>query len=54
MGYLSSLLTFIFIFVDVVFYMTKGEPLAPSLFIFGDSIVDVGNNNYIHASVKAS
>ncbi|KEH29406.1 GDSL-like lipase/acylhydrolase [Medicago truncatula] len=54
MGYLSSLLTFIFIFADVVFYMTKDEPLVPALFIFGDSIVDVGNNNYIYASVKAN
>lgn len=28
--------------------------LVPSLFIFGDSVVDVGNNNHIYTIVKAN
>jgi hypothetical protein len=31
------------------------EPLVPALFVFGDSLVDVGNNNHIRLSlVKAN
>ncbi|CAI8596132.1 unnamed protein product [Vicia faba] len=36
--------------VDVI----KGEPLVPALFAFGDSIVDVGNNNYLATVAKAN
>lgn len=35
--------------VDVI----KGEPLVPALFAFGDSIIDVGNNNYLATPAKA-
>lgn len=28
--------------------------LVPSMFIFGDSVVDVGNNNHIYTIVKAN
>ncbi|KAG9459264.1 hypothetical protein H6P81_003772 [Aristolochia fimbriata] len=31
-----------------------GDALVPALFIFGDSIVDVGNNNNLHTIVKAN
>ncbi|XP_047326170.1 GDSL esterase/lipase At5g22810-like [Impatiens glandulifera] len=31
----------------------NGQPLVPALFIFGDSIVDVGNNNHLLTLVKA-
>jgi hypothetical protein len=30
------------------------QPLVPALFIFGDSIVDVGNNNYLFTLVKSN
>ncbi|XP_013455894.2 GDSL esterase/lipase At5g22810 [Medicago truncatula] len=53
MDYLSSLMTLCFLFATVVFYITNGEPVVPALFIFGDSIVDVGNNNNLHTVVKA-
>ncbi|XP_039683812.1 GDSL esterase/lipase At5g22810 [Medicago truncatula] len=53
MDYLSSLMTVCFLFATVVFYITNGEPVVPALFIFGDSIVDVGNNNKLHTVVKA-
>lgn len=31
-----------------------GQGLVPGLMIFGDSIVDAGNNNYLHTIVKAN
>ncbi|RHN60593.1 putative triacylglycerol lipase [Medicago truncatula] len=55
MDYLSSLMTLFFLFAIVVFYITNGEPVVPALFIFRDSIVDVGsNNNNLHTVVKAN
>ncbi|KAM3398983.1 GDSL esterase/lipase [Capsicum galapagoense] len=38
------------IFVSII----NGQPLVPALFIFGDSVFDVGNNNYIKTIVKAN
>ncbi|RHN51517.1 putative triacylglycerol lipase [Medicago truncatula] len=54
MEYLSSLLTLFFLFATVLFYVTNGEPLVPAFFIFGDSIVDVGNNNNLATLIKAN
>jgi len=54
MEYLSSLMTLFFLFAIVVFYVTNGEPVVPALFIFGDSIVDVGNNNNLLTAVKGN
>ncbi|CAJ1955824.1 unnamed protein product [Sphenostylis stenocarpa] len=34
--------------------MAKGQPLVPALFIFGDSVFDVGNNNHLYTIVKAN
>lgn len=34
--------------------VAKGQPLVPALFIFGDSVVDVGNNNHLLTIVKAN
>lgn len=31
-----------------------GDPIVPGLMIFGDSVVDVGNNNYLYTVVKAN
>jgi hypothetical protein len=31
-----------------------GEPLMPAMFILGDSLVDVGNNNYILTLAKSN
>lgn len=53
MDYLSFLFTLFLLFIvlpDVV----QGKPLVPALFIFGDSLVDVGNNNYLSTLVKAN
>jgi hypothetical protein len=55
MEYLSSLMTLFFLFVTMVIYVTNGEPRVPAFFIFGDSIVDVGNNNNnLLTAVKAN
>ena len=53
MGYSSSLFTF-FLLLILVLNMANGQPLVPALFIFGDSIVDVGNNNHRLTIVKAN
>lgn len=38
----------------VLFNVAKGQPLVPALFIFGDSVVDVGNNNQLPTIVKSN
>ncbi|MED6180637.1 hypothetical protein PIB30_011943 [Stylosanthes scabra] len=38
----------------VVLNVSNAQPLVPALFIFGDSVVDVGNNNNLHTIVKAN
>ncbi|KAG4985556.1 hypothetical protein JHK86_033247 [Glycine max] len=47
-SFLASLLLAVFLNV------TNGQPLVPAMFTFGDSIVDVGNNNYQLTIVKAN
>ncbi|CDP14394.1 unnamed protein product [Coffea canephora] len=34
--------------------VVNGQPLVPALYLFGDSIVDVGNNNYLETLIKAN
>ncbi|KAJ4834818.1 hypothetical protein Tsubulata_043581 [Turnera subulata] len=34
--------------------VVHGDPLVPALIIFGDSIVDVGNNNHLSTIIKAN
>lgn len=34
--------------------VAHGQPLVPAMFIFGDSIVDAGNNNQLSTIVKAN
>lgn len=31
----------------------SSQPLVPAIMTFGDSVVDVGNNDYIHTIFKA-
>ncbi|PON53405.1 Lipase [Parasponia andersonii] len=42
------------ILVLVLFSLAHGQPLVPALFIFGDSVVDVGNNNQIGTIIRAN
>ncbi|GMY25004.1 GDSL esterase/lipase At5g03820-like [Fagus crenata] len=52
MGFSSYLLgSFL---VVLVFSVVHGDPLVPALNIFGDSVVDVGNNNGLYTLVKAN
>ncbi|KAI5412351.1 GDSL esterase/lipase At5g22810 [Lathyrus oleraceus] len=38
----------------MVFNVVKGQPLVPALFIFGDSVVDAGNNNNLYTFIKSN
>lgn len=53
MSYLSVVST-IFFLLFVLIVPINGKPRVPALFIFGDSILDVGNNNYLPTFVKAN
>ncbi|KAF5185264.1 GDSL esterase/lipase [Thalictrum thalictroides] len=43
-----------FLVVVTVIYVGHGQSLVPGMFIFGDSVVDVGNNNQIYTLVRAN
>lgn len=47
--FLNSLLL-----VALLLSVANGKPVVPALIIFGDSVVDVGNNNYISTFIKAN
>ena len=61
MGFSKELVGFVFnlcviigsLMVLEVIGAVKAQ-LVPSMFIFGDSVVDVGNNNHIYTIVKAN
>lgn len=50
---ISTYFPFLFLFVVLV-NLTNGKPIVPALFIFGDSSLDVGNNNNEPTFVKAN
>ncbi|GAB4828009.1 GDSL esterase/lipase 7 [Ancistrocladus abbreviatus] len=35
-------------------FADDNEPLAPAMFIFGDSLIDNGNNNYMLTAARAN
>lgn len=43
-----------FVVVSVVLSVVHGDPLVPALCIFGDSVVDVGNNNDLQTLIKSN
>ncbi|KAI3688135.1 hypothetical protein L1987_81843 [Smallanthus sonchifolius] len=55
-SYLKFDLIFVFILVFLVLSSLKAysQPLVPALFIFGDSVFDAGNNNYLETIVKSN
>lgn len=53
MGFLKCFLGTTLLLV-VVFSVSNGDPLVPALNIFGDSVVDVGNNNNLSTLIKAN
>lgn len=34
--------------------IANSQPLVPAMFIFGDSVVDAGNNNHIYTLIKSN
>ncbi|GLT66298.1 hypothetical protein SLA2020_386690 [Shorea laevis] len=52
MGFSSCLLGSVLLVL--VFSVVHGDPLVPALCIFGDSVVDAGNNNNLYTLVKAN
>lgn len=53
MGTLKYLLV-VHLLVSLTFSVAYGDPLVPALCIFGDSVVDVGNNNNLQTLIKAN
>ncbi|KAL5765626.1 hypothetical protein ACOSP7_016243 [Xanthoceras sorbifolium] len=51
---LASFLLLLLLLVSLELYVINGQPLVPAMFIFGDSVVDAGNNNHIYTIVKAN
>ncbi|KAJ9178009.1 hypothetical protein P3X46_009929 [Hevea brasiliensis] len=51
---LSNSLYSSFLLIALVFSVANAQPLVPALFIFGDSVVDAGNNNHLYTIVKAN
>lgn len=49
----SSLLG-ILLTISIILSGAQGDPLIPMLCIFGDSVVDVGNNNNLNTVIKAN
>lgn len=41
-------------FLVVLLSAVNGDPLVPAILIFGDSVVDVGNNNNMLTLIKAN
>lgn len=37
--------------INILFISIRAEQLVPALFVFGDSLVDVGNNNHLPLSI---
>lgn len=51
MGFLLSIYVGLAIMVASV---AQGDPLVPMLCVFGDSVVDVGNNNHLNTLIKSN
>ncbi|KAL5580212.1 hypothetical protein UlMin_012654 [Ulmus minor] len=53
MGILSFFL-FLFSLLALLLNVANGQQIVPALFIFGDSVADVGNNNHLSTLIKAN
>lgn len=54
MGFANSLCSFFLLLLALVLYEVNAQPLVPAMFIFGDSVVDAGNNNHLYTIIKAN
>ncbi|XP_022140793.1 GDSL esterase/lipase At5g22810 [Momordica charantia] len=50
----TTCLSILFLVLTPVISLANGQPLVPALFTFGDSVLDVGNNNHLKTIVKAN
>ncbi|KDP34349.1 hypothetical protein JCGZ_11232 [Jatropha curcas] len=51
---LSSYLSCSFVLIPLLLHVANAQPLVPAMFIFGDSVIDAGNNNHLYTIVKAN
>ncbi|XP_020970367.1 GDSL esterase/lipase 7-like [Arachis ipaensis] len=55
MNIIMSLLLFIFVYlISPIIICGSIVPLAPALYLFGDSLLDSGNNNFLPTIAKAN
>ncbi|KAK9670533.1 hypothetical protein RND81_13G207900 [Saponaria officinalis] len=54
MGFTKNVLLVTFVIAIIGFQVSKGQPLVPIFCIFGDSVVDSGNNNGLYTIIKAN
>ncbi|KAG5556763.1 hypothetical protein RHGRI_007134 [Rhododendron griersonianum] len=53
MGFLLSIYVGV-VAIVMVALVARGDPLVPMLCVFGDSVVDVGNNNHLNTLIKSN
>ncbi|KAJ4841779.1 hypothetical protein Tsubulata_010518 [Turnera subulata] len=53
LGFPSFFCSF-FLILALMLYVADSQPLVPAMFVFGDSVVDAGNNNHLYTIVKAN
>lgn len=53
MGFLLSIYVGV-VAIVMVASVARGDPLVPMLCVFGDSVVDVGNNNHLNTLIKSN
>ena len=51
---ISNIVLDSFSIIYLVFLVANGAPLVPAMFIFGESVVDVENNNNLATFLKAN
>lgn len=52
--HLGASCSLVVMMVTMLCVVVDGQPLVPSMFVFGDSVVDTGNNNHLYTIVKAN
>ena len=44
----------VLVFLKSSYQMVEAENGVSAIFVFGDSLVDVGNNNFLHSAARAN
>lgn len=50
----SLILLFMMSFANFDSVLVEGSPIAPALYVFGDSLFDSGNNNFLPTLARAN